>query len=110
MESHLESFEWLDGFQDKAPHPRLGTVRNSSEQSPGQSSAAGKSHWTLQGRAGQEANAKTWRGLRRALNGFSGRCMGSTPKVVPGAALPWLELGRVGGFFHGGVNVFVFGF
>ena len=22
----------------------------------------------------------------------------STPKVVPGAALPWLQLGRVGGF------------
>ena len=22
----------------------------------------------------------------------------STPKVVPGAALPWLQLGRVGGY------------
>ena len=25
------------------------------------------------------------------------RRQGSTPEVVPGAALPWLELGRVGG-------------
>ena len=23
----------------------------------------------------------------------------STPEVIPGAALPWLELGRVGGYF-----------
>ena len=26
------------------------------------------------------------------------RRQSSTPKVVPGAALPWLELGRVGGY------------
>ena len=54
--------------------------------------------------AGEARRLEALRGLGRVC-----RCRGfgrvwwlrqsSTPEVVPGAALPWLELGRAGGFF-----------